>query len=95
MRHPRALFLGTLSVILGLIAMIVYGVSPNLFWGSLVAMFFGWLFVEFYRAYVYGRVADRQWQRENPRPPKPERGGHLEGLRVVRGQDQPGKRVMI
>lgn len=92
MKHPRAAFLGTLAAFLGLVAMIVYDVSADLFWGGVVLMFLAWLFVEFYRSYTYGRVADRQWQRANPKPARVERP---EGLRVVRGSDQPGKRVMI
>ena len=95
MKHARAQFLGVLTVIAGLVLLVVYDVSADLFWGGVVLAFLAWLFVEFYRAYVYGRVADRQWQRANPKPVKPTKVERGEGLRVVRGSDQPGKRVMI
>ena len=94
MNHPRALFLGTIAVILGLVCMIVYDVDPLIFWGGLVWMVTARSIVKGYSAYLAGRVADRQWQAHNPKPQKVARAVR-EDLRVVRGSDGSGRRVMV
>ena len=94
MNHPRALFLGTIAVVLGLVCMIVYQVDATTFWLTVFALGMSWIALQFYRVRVYGRVADRQWQRENPKPQKVARAGR-EDLRVVRGSDGSGRRVMV
>jgi hypothetical protein len=94
MNHPRALFLAVVAVILGLVCMIVYQVDATVFWLSLVALGVAWLILEFYKVRTYGRVADRQWQARNPKPQKA-RPVVREDLRVVRGSDGNGKRVMV
>lgn len=94
MNHPRALFLGTLATILGLVCMIVYQVDATVFWLGVVVLGMSWLTVEFYRIHTYGRVADRQWQAHNPKSQKVTRAVREE-LRVVRGSDGNGRRVMV
>jgi hypothetical protein len=94
MNHPRALFLAVVAVILGLVCMIVYQVDATVFWLSLVALGVAWLILEFYKVRTYGRVADRQWQARNPKPQKVTRAVREE-LRVVRGSDGSGRRVMV
>jgi len=94
MNHPRAMFLGTISVILGLVAMIIYDVDPLVFWGGLVWMATARYIVKGYTAYLAGRAELHTWQAHNPKPVKPTRAVR-EDLRVVRGSDGNGRRVMV
>ena len=94
MNHPRAVFLGVVATILGLVVMIVYDVDPNLFVACVTLVVLAFLAVEFYKVRTYGRVADRQWQARNPNPQKVTRAVR-EDLRVVRGSDGNGRRVMV
>lgn len=94
MNHPRALFLGTLAVILILVAMVVYDMDPLVFWLGLVWMVTARAVLKGYTAYLAARSELHTWQAHNPKRAKAARTARAD-LRVVRGSDGSGRRVMV
>lgn len=91
---PLLTFLGVLALIVALCLVILWHVDPELVWLGVVWIMTCWALVRGYAAYIAGHTADLAWQAKNPRPAKPEKCKVPEGLRVVRGSDGPGKRVL-
>lgn len=93
--HPRAMFLALVAIAVGCLMASIAGVDQLVIFCGLVWVATARYIVKGYTAYQLGRVADRQWQAHNPKSAKPARAVRGDELRVVRGSDGGGRRLMV
>ena len=90
----RTKFLALVAMAAGCFVASIAGVEPLIIFCGLVWVATARYIVKGYTAYLAGRAEMHSWQARNPKPQKVARAVREE-LRVVRGSDGSGRRVMV